>query len=72
MAIVDTTPLRTETELEEPPDGRFDSFRPSDYDERLYRHRGVAASITGFDAVDDAQIARFHAQGFLAIERALN
>src|SRR5688500_16869911 len=82
MAIVDTagtastadtsdpTTPRTETAVQAPPDGRFDDFRPGDYDPRLYRHRGLAESIVGFDAVDATQIARFHEQGFLAIERA--
>jgi phytanoyl-CoA hydroxylase len=67
-----TTTLPRETASSEPSDGRFDDVRPSDYDPGLYRRHGLAESITGFDAVDDAQIARFHEQGFLAIERAFS
>src|SRR5687767_6309714 len=69
----DPTTPRTDTAVQAPPDGRFDDFRPGDYDPRLYRQHGVAESIAGgFDAVDDAQIARFHEQGFLAIESAFS
>jgi len=72
MATTDTITLRSETALQEPTDGRFDDSRPGDYDPQLYQRRGLAESIVGFDAVDDAQYARFHEQGFLAIEGAFS
>jgi phytanoyl-CoA hydroxylase len=38
--------------------------------EDLYRARETAAGIVGFEAVTDAQIAAFHAQGYLVIHHA--
>jgi phytanoyl-CoA hydroxylase len=54
----------------EPADGKFDEYAGGDYDPRLYRHTGIAEALQGWDAVTEEQIARFHEQGFLAIDGA--
>src|SRR4051812_47410613 len=38
----------------------------------LYDYAAVAETIDGFDAITDADIARYHEQGFLAIRNAFS
>ncbi|HEX2514027.1 MAG TPA: hypothetical protein VH257_04925, partial [Chloroflexota bacterium] len=51
-------------------DGSFDEHRPAAYDPRLYAHQDLAPTVDGWDSVTPADEARFHEQGFLAIENA--
>jgi phytanoyl-CoA hydroxylase len=68
MAVVaPTTPTTTEPA---PTDGSFDNYPGGAYDPALYVHNGVAETLDGWDTVTPEQEARFHEQGFLAIDNA--
>ncbi len=47
-----------------------DAYGPGKYDPALYDYAHIAECVNGFENVGDGQIAQFHAQGFLAIQRA--
>ena len=47
-----------------------DAYGPGEYDPALYEYTRIAECVDGFENVRDAHIARFHAQGFLAIQHA--
>jgi phytanoyl-CoA hydroxylase len=55
-----------------PPDGTFDEFKGDGYDAELYRHHTVATALDGWAAASSERLARFHEQGFLAIENAFS
>ena len=48
-----------------------DTYGDDLYDPSLYLPTGRAETVDGFENVTDAEIDRFKADGFLAIERAL-
>lgn len=49
---------------------QVDPERADEYDPQLYVHHDVATALNGWNAVTEAEIARFHEQGFLAIDHA--
>jgi phytanoyl-CoA hydroxylase len=55
-----------------PRDGSFDEHRSQAYDPQLYVHHDLAPTVDGWDGVAPADEARFHQQGFLAIENAFS
>jgi phytanoyl-CoA hydroxylase len=65
-----STTSTTSTTSAAPPGGSFDEFRSGGYDAALYRHGGVAEALAGWEAVTPEEVARFHDQGFLAVEGA--
>lgn len=42
------------------------------YDPELYRNQGVAEGITGFEAVDEKELARFRQRGYLVVHQAFS
>ncbi len=49
----------------------FDTGTTEGYDRGLYVHEATAEPLFGLDAVDDAQVARYGEQGYLAVEQAI-
>jgi phytanoyl-CoA hydroxylase len=45
----------------------FDAAASAPHDPALYAHAGLAEGVAAFDDLDEAAIARYHEQGFLAI-----
>jgi phytanoyl-CoA hydroxylase len=73
MSVTTTSTVRDPVQASgtaAPPDGSFDEFRPGGYDAALYRHGDVAGALDGWESVTPEAVARFHEQGFLAVERA--
>jgi phytanoyl-CoA hydroxylase len=74
VAMVMSTAVATAAEqpraVEAPADGSFDEFRGTEYDPALYRHRGVATALDGWDTVTPEREQQFREQGFLAIDNA--
>lgn len=68
--MVSTAPARPASIA--PADGAFDPEIAAEYDPGLYVHTDVATPLDGWDAVTPEQEARFHEQGFLAIENAFS
>lgn len=53
-------------------DRSFDDGTAAAYPADLYRFEGIARGIDSFADVTDAQVAQFHKQGYLIIERAFS
>ncbi|MYC93773.1 MAG: phytanoyl-CoA dioxygenase family protein [Caldilineaceae bacterium SB0661_bin_32] len=52
------------------PERQFDDGLSGDFPQGLYDPTGVVTGVDGFDAVTDAHVAQFHAQGYLIVENA--
>jgi phytanoyl-CoA hydroxylase len=46
---------------------RVDPARGGEYPPELYKHDGIAPVLSGLDQIDDAAIASYHEQGYLAV-----
>lgn len=50
----------------------YDDGTIAEYDRNLYQYTGIADGVDGFAAINDAHIARFHTEGYLAIHNAFS
>lgn len=67
---VDDQATATTSRVEEVDGLLFDGHGTAPHDPDLYAYGDVAEAVAGLDAVTDEHIARYHEQGFLAVEGA--